>query len=194
MKVSRKKDRKPVWTDEDDDKIRYVQSLVYCDILWYTVVYWCFRCRILWYTVVYFNILGYTVAGNQSSPTSPPCPTCQVDGQVNPLLQSIHLERFPICSAHFSRDGEEVIMAGQRKSFFVYDMVGGKITRIHGIRGTNFTALRRSCFYTHQKICFLFLAIQVEMKGFLINLSFLPTTSYWSSSARMAICLSSQTR
>ena len=26
-------------------------------------------------------------------------------------------------------------MAGQRKSFFVYDMVGGKITRIHGIRG-----------------------------------------------------------
>ena len=50
-------------------------------------------------------------------------------------------------------------MAGQRKSFFVYDMVGGKITRVHGIRGTNFTALRRSCFYTHQKTCRLFLPI-----------------------------------
>ena len=26
-------------------------------------------------------------------------------------------------------------MTGQKRSFFVYDMMGGKITRIHGIRG-----------------------------------------------------------
>lgn len=59
----------------------------------------------------------------------------QVDGQVNPVLQSVHLERFPISTAHFTADGQEIIMAGKRKSFFVYDMMAGKITQIHGIRG-----------------------------------------------------------
>lgn len=59
----------------------------------------------------------------------------QVDGQVNPKLQSIHLERFPISTAHFTRDGTEVIMAGQKRSFFVYDMMAGKVTQIPGIRG-----------------------------------------------------------
>ena len=37
-------------------------------------------------------------------------------------------------------------------------MVGGKITRIHGIRGTNFIALDDPAF-THPIIFFLFLAI-----------------------------------
>ena len=59
----------------------------------------------------------------------------QVDGQVNPKLQSIHIERFPICVAHFSQDGKEVILAGRRKMFYVYDMMAGKISPIHGIRG-----------------------------------------------------------
>ena len=54
---------------------------------------------------------------------------------MNPKLQSVHIQRFPITTAHFSRDGEEVILAGQRKNFFVYNMVAGKITQIHGIRG-----------------------------------------------------------
>ncbi len=54
---------------------------------------------------------------------------------MNPLLQSVHLERFPITTAHFTRDGTEVVIAGQRKSFFVYDMMAGKITHIPGIRG-----------------------------------------------------------
>lgn len=61
--------------------------------------------------------------------------TIQIDGQVNPKLQSVHIQRFPITTAHFTRDGEEVVMAGQRKNFFVYNMVAGKITQIHGIRG-----------------------------------------------------------
>ena len=60
----------------------------------------------------------------------------QVDGQVNPTLQSIHLVRFPITTAHFTKDGTEVIIAGKRKSFFVYDMMAGKITHIPGIRGS----------------------------------------------------------
>ena len=60
---------------------------------------------------------------------------CQVDGDSNPLLQSVHLERFPITKAHFTASGDEIIIAGQRKCFYVYDMVAGKVTRIHGIRG-----------------------------------------------------------
>ena len=59
----------------------------------------------------------------------------QVDGQNNPKLQSIHLQGFPISSAHFSQDGREVVMTTRRKKFFVYDMMAGKITPVHGIRG-----------------------------------------------------------
>lgn len=59
----------------------------------------------------------------------------QVDGQTNPKLQSVHVQGFPISTAHFSPDGREVIMAGRKKRFFVYDMMAGKITAIRGIRG-----------------------------------------------------------
>ena len=51
------------------------------------------------------------------------------------MLQSVHLERFPITKAHFTASGEEMIMAGQRKWFYVYNMKAGKVTRIHEIRG-----------------------------------------------------------
>lgn len=58
-----------------------------------------------------------------------------MDGEVNPKLQSIHVQDFPISTAHFTRDGTEVVMAGERKSYYVYDMIAGKITRVYGIRG-----------------------------------------------------------
>ena len=60
----------------------------------------------------------------------------QVDGEVNPKLQSVHVQDFPISTAHFTRDGTEIVMAGERKSYYVYDMIAGKITRVNGIRGT----------------------------------------------------------
>lgn len=59
----------------------------------------------------------------------------QIDGQTNPKIQSVFIENFPIHMAHFSADGEQVILASQRKSFHVYDMIKGDITRIPGIRG-----------------------------------------------------------
>ena len=58
-----------------------------------------------------------------------------MDGEVNPKLQSVHVEGFPISTAHFTQDGTEIVMAGQRKSYHVYDMIAGKITRVCGIRG-----------------------------------------------------------
>lgn len=59
----------------------------------------------------------------------------QVDGQTNPKLQSVHVQGFPISTAHFTQDGTEVVLAGRKKRFFVYDMMAGKITPVHGIRG-----------------------------------------------------------
>jgi U3 small nucleolar RNA-associated protein 18 len=59
----------------------------------------------------------------------------QVDGESNPKLQSVHVQDFPISNAHFTVDGTEVVMSGERKSYYIYDMVAGKITRICGIRG-----------------------------------------------------------
>lgn len=59
----------------------------------------------------------------------------QIDGQTNPKLQSIFLERFPIHTAHFSTDGEQVILASQKRAFYVYDMVKGDVIKIPQIRG-----------------------------------------------------------
>ncbi|XP_063817325.1 U3 small nucleolar RNA-associated protein 18 homolog [Pseudophryne corroboree] len=60
----------------------------------------------------------------------------QVDGKLNPKIQSIHLEKFPVFRAQFSADGEQVIATGLRhKFFYVYDMMGGSIITIPRIRG-----------------------------------------------------------
>uniref|UniRef100_A0A8C5R9T4 U3 small nucleolar RNA-associated protein 18 homolog n=1 Tax=Leptobrachium leishanense TaxID=445787 RepID=A0A8C5R9T4_9ANUR len=62
----------------------------------------------------------------------------QVDGRLNPKIQSIHLEKFPIYRAQFSADGEQVIATGKRqRQFYIYDMMGGNITPYHRIRGLN---------------------------------------------------------
>ena len=55
----------------------------------------------------------------------------QIDGKQNPKIQSVFLEKFPISTAHFSRDGKEVILGSQRrKSFYHYDMIAGKVNQV----------------------------------------------------------------
>ncbi|XP_062263874.1 U3 small nucleolar RNA-associated protein 18 homolog isoform X2 [Platichthys flesus] len=62
----------------------------------------------------------------------------QVDGKTNPKIQSIHLERFPVHRAQFSVDGETVIATGLRnKMFYLYDMMEGRVTPVHTVRGLN---------------------------------------------------------
>ncbi|XP_068606247.1 U3 small nucleolar RNA-associated protein 18 homolog [Brachionichthys hirsutus] len=62
----------------------------------------------------------------------------QVDGKTNLKIQSIHLERFPVHKARFSRDGEAVIATGLRnKMFYLYDMMQGRVTPVHTVRGLN---------------------------------------------------------
>uniref|UniRef100_A0A8C8FP39 U3 small nucleolar RNA-associated protein 18 homolog n=1 Tax=Oncorhynchus tshawytscha TaxID=74940 RepID=A0A8C8FP39_ONCTS len=60
----------------------------------------------------------------------------QVDGKTNPKIQSIHLERFPVHKAQFSVDGEQVVATSFRnKLFYIYDMMEGKVTPVHTVRG-----------------------------------------------------------
>ncbi|XP_029364260.1 U3 small nucleolar RNA-associated protein 18 homolog [Echeneis naucrates] len=62
----------------------------------------------------------------------------QVDGKTNPKIQSIHLERFPVYKAQFSVDGEMVIATSlKNRMFYLYDMMEGRITPVHSVRGLN---------------------------------------------------------
>lgn len=52
----------------------------------------------------------------------------QIDGKKNAKIQSIFIEKFPILSAHFTKQtGDEIIMGSRHKSFYYYDMNSGKI-------------------------------------------------------------------
>ena len=59
----------------------------------------------------------------------------QVDGDTNPKLQSIDIERVSLWMAKFTSDGQEIIGIGMRQGFFVYDIGTGKVTRIN-LKGT----------------------------------------------------------
>ena len=58
-----------------------------------------------------------------------------MDGKTNANLQTVYLKGFPIHTAHFIENGEQVILASQRRHFYCYDMVAGNVTRIPEIRG-----------------------------------------------------------
>ncbi|XP_061740815.1 U3 small nucleolar RNA-associated protein 18 homolog [Nerophis ophidion] len=62
----------------------------------------------------------------------------QVDGKTNPKIQSVHLDRFPVHKACFSCHGDAVIATSLRnKMFYVYDMMEGRVTPVHAVRGLN---------------------------------------------------------
>lgn len=60
----------------------------------------------------------------------------QVDGKVNTKIQSIHFEDFPIHTAHFSVDGEQIIVGSKEQPYFYYyDMMSGKVVKIPATKG-----------------------------------------------------------
>eukprot|EP00794_Sanderia_malayensis_P007312 gene7313-8130_t len=61
----------------------------------------------------------------------------QVDNETNPKIQTIFLKGFPIHSAHFTTDGEEIILSSRRKYFHSFDLTTGEITKIPQIKGRN---------------------------------------------------------
>eukprot|EP00842_Homolaphlyctis_polyrhiza_P000129 jgi/Hompol1/1116/HPOL_001248-RA len=83
------------------------------------------------------------VQGIQFHPFAPVLLTCgfdkmlrlfQIDGKINPKIQSIHFKDFPIYRAHFTPDGKQVIVTSRRKWYFVHDLVTGQTTKIFGAR------------------------------------------------------------
>lgn len=59
----------------------------------------------------------------------------QVDGRLSTRIQGVHIENFPIHSAHFAPNGEEIITTSNKRHFFHYDLKEDKIQQIHYIRG-----------------------------------------------------------
>ncbi|KAI9354558.1 WD40-repeat-containing domain protein [Zopfochytrium polystomum] len=58
-----------------------------------------------------------------------------IDGRRNEKIQSVFFRDLPIFSADFTIDGRQVVVAGRRKFFFVYDIQAGAVNKIPGIRG-----------------------------------------------------------
>ncbi|TPX61365.1 hypothetical protein PhCBS80983_g01165 [Powellomyces hirtus] len=59
----------------------------------------------------------------------------QIDGKVNPKIQSIYIKDLPIHQATFTPDGQEILITGKRKYFYTYNVEAGVVNRISGIRG-----------------------------------------------------------
>lgn len=57
----------------------------------------------------------------------------QVDGKTNPKIQSVTFpkKKFPVSSAHFSSNGEELLVGSEkRRQFYYYDMMGGNYMKV----------------------------------------------------------------
>lgn len=54
----------------------------------------------------------------------------QIDGKKNSKIQSIFIDKFPIMAAHFTKDGNEIIIGSRHKNFYYYDMNSGKLVTI----------------------------------------------------------------
>ncbi|XP_020572561.1 U3 small nucleolar RNA-associated protein 18 homolog isoform X2 [Phalaenopsis equestris] len=59
----------------------------------------------------------------------------QIDGKRNTLVQSIFLEDCPIRNASFLPNGSQVILAGRRKFFYVFDLVKAVVDKIGPLTG-----------------------------------------------------------
>lgn len=67
----------------------------------------------------------------------------QVDGTNNPCIQSVFFESFPIYTAHFSQNGNEVILGSRHSAFYCYDMISGKLINVPRIKGLDGCAMKR---------------------------------------------------
>lgn len=68
----------------------------------------------------------------------------QIDGKINAKIQSVHFEKFPIHSAHFSLNGNELLVGSNiHGHYFSYDMLSGKIVRIPWDKGMEQKNIRR---------------------------------------------------
>ncbi|CAG8474312.1 12784_t:CDS:2 [Dentiscutata erythropus] len=59
----------------------------------------------------------------------------QVDGKINPKVQSVVLKDLPIYRAAFNPNGTEIIAAGRKKYFYIFNIEAGSIDKSNGIYG-----------------------------------------------------------
>ncbi|CAG8446673.1 5690_t:CDS:2 [Cetraspora pellucida] len=59
----------------------------------------------------------------------------QIDGKINPKIQSFVLKDLPIYRAAFNPNGTEIIAAGQKKYFYIFNIEAGSINKSNGIYG-----------------------------------------------------------
>lgn len=60
----------------------------------------------------------------------------QIDGKNNAKVQGVHFEDLPIQYAEFSGDGEEVLVSGRRKFFYIYNLARASISKVEGVLGS----------------------------------------------------------
>ncbi|ORE07015.1 WD40 repeat-like protein [Rhizopus microsporus var. microsporus] len=59
----------------------------------------------------------------------------QIDGKINPKIQSVKFKDMPIYHAEFHPSGDEIVVSGRRSYFYIYNIQTGIIDRCPGIWG-----------------------------------------------------------
>ncbi|KAG0165972.1 U3 snoRNP protein [Apophysomyces sp. BC1015] len=67
----------------------------------------------------------------------------QIDGKVNPKIQSVYFKDTPISSAAFHPSGDQIIVTGRRKHYYIYDVQSGVVDRCPGIWGKDEKSLEK---------------------------------------------------
>ncbi|KAI7881234.1 WD40-repeat-containing domain protein [Mucor mucedo] len=67
----------------------------------------------------------------------------QIDGKINPKIQSVVFKDMPIYHAEFHPSGNQIVVSGRRQFFYIYDIQSGIIDRCPGIWGKEEKSLER---------------------------------------------------
>ena len=54
-------------------------------------------------------------------------------------MQTIVLSDLPVYQARFIGDGSQIIISGNRKYFYYYDLEANKLEKVHGVHGGAFS-------------------------------------------------------
>ena len=67
----------------------------------------------------------------------------QIDGKINPKIQSVVFKDMPIYHAEFHPSGNQIVISGRRKFYYIYDIQSGIIDRCPGIWGRDEKSLEK---------------------------------------------------
>lgn len=79
----------------------------------------------------------------------------QVDGKINAKIQNVCIDNFPIVSAEFCKQGEEVIMGSKYRSFYYFDVLASKVVCVQKVKNLHDTMGRFKVTPDHHLIVFM---------------------------------------